>query len=164
MRAFSSTARAQAAPSFFGSASPLARLTACVWGSSASGNLNAGCLSANIDAPYRCFMAQYTTPFITAPLYISQSAIDVYGLLEILQLNCQPLMTNISTLGMMACTPAGWEELQGWWGDFQAVIIPLLSRIPALCSWIVSCYVHSINVDYLLRRSRGPQLPRVGQV
>ena len=121
-----------------------------VWGSSAAGHLNAACLSANIDAPYRCFLAQYTTPFINTPLYISNSAVDMWGLMNILELNCIPTQTNSSTpyIPGTPCAPAGWEELQGWSVAFQAALLPLLRRNPALGAWIVSCYVHEINVDY----------------
>jgi hypothetical protein len=121
-----------------------------VWGSVAAGNLNSGCLRAFASEPWRCYLAQYSTPYIETPMYISNSAIDMWGLGNILSLGCIPTMTNSSTpkIPGQPCDAAGWESLQNWWGQFQAALRPLLERNPALGAFAVSCYVHEINVDY----------------
>jgi hypothetical protein len=125
-----------------------------VWGSIAAGTLSSKCLAAYATEPWLCYLAQYATPFIATPLYISNSAIDMWGLGNVLELGCIPSMTNTSVgIPGKPCTPAGWVELQGWWSSFQAALLPLLQRNPALGAWIVSCYVHEINVDYCSSQS-----------
>ena len=125
-----------------------------VWGSIAAGNLNSNCLAAYKTEPWLCYLAQYATPFIAVPLYISNSAIDMWGLGNVIQLGCIPSMLNTSVgIPGKFCDPSGWVELQSWWSSFQAALLPLLQRNPALGAWVVSCYVHEINVDYCSSQS-----------
>lgn len=61
-----------------------------LWGSTISGNTNKACLAAYPHAPWRCLMAQYVTPFVRAPLFVANSAADVWQVAEILGVRCLP--------------------------------------------------------------------------
>ena len=97
---------------------------------------------------WRCFFPQYSAPFIHTPLYVSNSRIDMWGVLNIAQLGCVPTATNVSYAGQPPCDAAKWVALQGWWGAFGDAILPLLQRNPSMGAWAASCFVHEINVQY----------------
>ena len=66
-----------------------------VWNATAS--LSPGCLAAFPDAPHMCFLAQYNAPFITVPLYLSNSALDMWSLgnvLEVREDECRALQRS----------------------------------------------------------------------
>jgi len=107
------------------------------------------CISANPTEIWKCYLAEYNTLYISTPLFVSNSAIDMWGLGNILALPCIPFMDNKTRGGQRACDPDAWNDLQGWWDAFQARINPWLSASPSSRSaFIPSCYVHEINVDY----------------
>ena len=85
-----------------------------------------------------CLLAQYTTPFIQTPLFISNSAIDMWGLMNIVALGCVPTFDNKSVAAGAFCKPEQWDVLQGWFTQFHGVLIPLLQRNPALGAFIAS--------------------------
>jgi hypothetical protein len=57
-----------------------------------SGGVNQACIKAMTpkDETWKCFMAQYTEPFITSPLFGLNSIYDSWQLSQILQIPCVP--------------------------------------------------------------------------
>ena len=129
----------------------VAALPRSVWNSSASGGLNARCLAAFAGEAWRCYFPQYSAPFIATPLFISGSSVDMWGLENILALDCVP--TSKPVAGLPPCDGAQLAAMAGWWASFRASILPLLAGNPALGSFICSCFVHEINVDYCSSQS-----------
>jgi len=121
-----------------------------VWNSSASGNVaSPACLSAVGPDVYKCYLPEYSWYYIETPLLASNSALDMWGILNILALGCVPTQNNASYHGMAACTPAEWGTIQGWWGAFMSRINAVTGAAPnARSAFIASCFVHEINVDY----------------
>lgn len=121
-----------------------------VWNSSASGNVaSPACLSAVGPDVYKCYLPEYSMNYIQTPLLASNSALDMWGILNILGLGCVPTQNNASYNGMSACNPAAWEKIQEWWGGFQQRIKAVTGAAPnARSAFIASCFVHEINVDY----------------
>jgi hypothetical protein len=119
-----------------------------VWGGGAAGLLSSpACLAAAGAEPWRCYLPEFSLSFIKTPLLVSNSAIDMWGLLNVLGLGCVPTQNNASHAGLPACTPAQWGLLQGWWAQFHARLAPALNtRVHA--AWVASCFVHELNVDY----------------
>jgi len=125
-----------------------------LWGSSAAGNLPAGC--ASFYGPSNaslCFMPQYSVPFIRTPLYLSGSTVDMWAMENILALGCVPTPQNTSYAGLPACLAPQWTALQAWWDACLSIATPLLARNPALGAFLVTCFVHEINVDYCSSQS-----------
>ena len=82
-------------------------------------------------------------------MLISNSALDMWGLENVLGLGCVPFMDNRTHNNMQPCAAPQWELLQGWWQAFHARIQPFLAASPSSRSaFIPSCFVHEINVDY----------------
>ena len=75
--------------------------------------------------------------FLETPTYISGS--------------CGGLRTSS---GWAACPRTGPScgcpvaLMAGWWAAFGSAILPLLASNPSLGSFICSCFVHEISVDY----------------
>lgn len=128
-----------------------------VWGGGAAGTLSSpACLAAAGAEPWRCYLPEFSLPFLKTPILVSNSAIDMWGLLNVLGLNCVPTMNNASFNHFSPCGPAQWELLQGWWAAFHAKLAPALnSRNHS--AWIASCFVHEINV---VRLQTAPSIPR----
>ena len=57
-----------------------------------SGGVNQACIKAMApkNETWKCFMAQYTEPFITSPLFGLNSIYDSWQLSQILQIPCTP--------------------------------------------------------------------------
>ena len=121
-----------------------------VWGGGAAGTLSSpACLAAAGAEPWKCYLPEFSLPFIETPLLVSNSAIDMWGLANVLDLGCVPTQDNATYNHFKPCAPAQWGQLQGWWRSFHDKLAPSLKAKPAtLSAFIASCYVHEINVDY----------------
>jgi hypothetical protein len=124
-----------------------------VWGGGSAGTLSSpACLAAAGSEPWRCYLPEFSLPFIKTPLLVSNSAIDMWGLLNVLGLGCIPTMNNQSFNHFSPCNPAEWALLQGWWASFHNKLTPALDTTRH-SAWIASCFVHEINVDYCSSQS-----------
>jgi len=68
---------------------------------SAAGNLDAGCLASYPTELWRCFLAQYTLPHVTAPFFAVNSVYDRWQTVNILQVD-----ENCATHDPSKCTPS----------------------------------------------------------
>ena len=125
-----------------------------VWGGSAAGTVSSpACLAAYKGEPWKCYLAEYAAPFITTPLLLSNSALDMWGLGNVLRLGCIPTMDNKTYNKMAPCAPPQWAQLQGWRAAFHQRLLPLLAARPTTSAFVVDCFVHEINVDYCSSQS-----------
>ena len=107
------------------------------------------CVAANGAEPWKCYLPEYSLPFIETPMLVSNSPIDMWGLGNILDLGCIPTMDNKTYNKMTPCDPAHWQLLQQWFDAFSLRLNALLAASPTSRSaFIPSCFVHEINVDY----------------
>ena len=66
----------------------------------AAGSVNDACLAhyAPKGEAWKCFMAQYTLPFLQTPYFMTQDTVDSWQMPEILNLNCFPASCNVTEL------------------------------------------------------------------
>ncbi|XP_065887895.1 uncharacterized protein [Dysidea avara] len=96
-----------------------------------TGGVNQDCIAANPTEEWKCFMAQYTYPHITTPIFLLNSRYDTYQINFILQLHCHA--PNCSTDQM--------KEFMKYGNEF------LVAAAPAITSksngvYIDSCQIH----------------------
>lgn len=110
----------------------------------ASGFVNEDCMSHySKDESWRCFMAQYTLPFVKTPVFVANSLMDSWSARNIMGLTCDPSGLNSSAI----CT----EDEQVYVGKWREAVVstlgPFLGK-PGAGAWLVNCYQHPI-VDLL---------------
>ena len=98
----------------------------------------------------RCFLQQIASPFIETPFFVSNSAYDMYQILNELQLGCVP--SNASVAGEPPCSPQQMQRFQEYRVAQLAALGPTLAN-PTTGAWIPSCFVHEMNVDYCSTQS-----------
>ena len=111
---------------------------------------SAACGAAYASQPWHCYLPEYSAQYIATPMLVSNSAIDMWGTLNILGLGCEPSMDNkTSAGGLHPCAPPQWELLQGWADAFHARLGAWLSGSPqSRTAFIPSCWDHEINIGY----------------
>jgi hypothetical protein len=102
------------------------------------------CMAANgATEVWKCYLPEYSMAYIQTPMLVSNSAIDMWGLGNIIRLGCIPTQNNQSFNGFHPCNPQQWGTLQAWWTAFYARITPLLAASPlSRSAFIASCFVH----------------------
>lgn len=114
---------------------------ASCWNSTLSGGTNAACLAAHAGEEWKCLMAEYLTDHIETPMYVMNSAFDVYQVQHILVVGCVP----------KPCTTTQISAMEGYRRDFlNSSLGHLVARAPAIGhgAFVDSCLVHEQNVDY----------------
>lgn len=124
-----------------------------VWNSSVAGNLNAGCLAAYSLTRWLCYLPQYSAPFITTPLFISNSLLDMWQVLNDLALPCVPTTDGSPVSGYPSCTPAELAVMNAYRDEVLAALQAVLATSPGTGTWAVTCFVHEINVEYCSTQS-----------
>lgn len=105
-----------------------------------TGSVNAGCVAhyAPLNETWRCFMAQYTLPFITSPLYVTQDLDDIWQ------------MDNIARVGSdcarypfgAGCTAAQQAYIHKYRYQMLAALEPLMAAAPANGGFLTTCLNH----------------------
>lgn len=113
-----------------------------VWNVTASGGTNLKCLSANIGEEWKCLLAQYIAPHIETPIYVMNSAYDVFQTQNILQAGCIPAPNRAP------CSAAQNASLQAYRDQFIENIRASIANKPHNGVYVDSCYVHAQNVNY----------------
>ena len=91
-------------------------------------------------------MAQYVAAETTTPLFVMNSAIDVYQVQNILEIGCVP----------GRCSAAQLARMDRYRSDFvQSALAPALEN-PANGAWVDSCIMHEQNVYYCGGGKPGP--------
>jgi hypothetical protein len=116
-----------------------------VWNS--MGGLNARCLSQYPTAPYKCFLQQYAATFIQTPYIILNSAIDMWQILNDLQLPCVPSTNGQPVAGVPSCSAAQVAQVNNYRLLQLQAVAPAL-QVPFTGAFIDTCFVHESNVDY----------------
>lgn len=99
-----------------------------------SGHVNQGCLAANPAADeWKCFMAEYTAPFITTPFFALQSAYDSWQMDNVLVLPC--------ARDLATCTKRQKTAFLGFRDQVLERMKPVLA-LPDVGVWLSSCYLH----------------------
>jgi hypothetical protein len=83
-----------------------------VWNATASGGVNADCLTANPSETWRCFLQQYAAPYIQTPFMILNSAYDQWQILNDLGLGCVPSTNGKPVAGVPSCSAAQMAVFQ----------------------------------------------------
>lgn len=102
----------------------------------------ATCLAAYPAAAdaWRCFCAPYLLPFITVPMFISNSLVDSWQQGAIMQLGCDPTKAG-------ACNAAQLAYLRYFHSGMVAAAAPVLND-PRHGAFLQSCSVHDVeNID-----------------
>lgn len=126
------------------------------WNASAAGTLNADCLTAfpsGSGEAWRCFLQQYAAPFIRTPLFISQSALDMWQVLNDLDLGCVPSTDGAPVAGIPSCDAAQLAVMSAYRKQQLAALAPTLAGYPGTGAWVDTCFVHEQNVDYCSTQS-----------
>lgn len=108
-----------------------------------SGSVNSDCAAyySDPDDAWHCFMAPYTLPFISTPLFVSNSLYDAWQMTNIMNLQCDP------------ATPGSCSSNQlTYFNAFRDVMInqlqPLFTREDT-GAFLQSCIVHVVEgIDY----------------
>jgi len=100
------------------------------------GSVNDACLAAHEPTgdAWRCFMAQYTLPYVVTPFFMTQDLVDTWQMANIYQLPCQPWEA-----GSCNATALGWME--AYRQDMLRALAPLLSS-PTNGGFLTSCVQH----------------------
>jgi hypothetical protein len=106
----------------------------------ASGFVNQDCIGQySKDESWRCFMAQYTLPFIKTPVFVANSLMDSWSARNIMGLTCDPSGKNSSAI----CTEDEQAYVAKWREAFVSTLSPFLGK-PGAGAWLVNCYQHPI--------------------
>lgn len=124
--------------------------------------VNAACVAANPGAErWRCFMAQYTYPFVSTPTFLLQSQVDQFQTGNILALNLDisyaastypPFAPCILNPGPVACNSTQFAQFKGYAGQFFAALNASLAATPADVlarsgGVITSCPIHTTAIS-----------------
>ena len=114
-----------------------------VWNVTGGGGTNAACLAALAPKgeAWKCLMAQYLVPWIKTPLYVMNSAHDLWQLQNVLQ---EPQPSCVPTAARPCNATAG--NLYG--AAFRRTVATVLESNPANGVYVDACYVHEQNVNY----------------
>jgi len=127
---------------------PLYQWVAAAQNVTAVGSVNDACLAAHTPSndTWRCFMAQYTLPHISTPLFMTQDLDDSWQMTNILQLPCKPYTPG-------SCNAAEVAALAAYRTTMLAALAPLLgSRTDG--GFLSTCVQHChVNIDACYTRS-----------
>jgi O-palmitoleoyl-L-serine hydrolase len=125
------------------------------WNATAAGTLNADCLSvyAPQGQPWRCFLQQYAAPYVRTPLFVGNSALDMWQVLNDLSLGCVPSTNGAPVAGQPSCGPAQLDALEGYRQAQLRALAPTLAGYPGTGAFVDTCFVHEQNVDYCSTQS-----------
>ena len=127
------------APSFAGPTvyTPLYEAVAAM--QNVTGSVNDACVahyaSVNASDAWRCFMAQYSLPFVATPLFITNSLADAWQGSNIMDLGCTPTKAG-------SCSVAQLAYLAGFGGELLAALLSHLP--PQSAAWLPECWVHPL--------------------
>jgi hypothetical protein len=101
----------------------------------ANGAVNDACVShyGPLGESWRCFMAQYTLPFLTTPYFMTQDLVDSWQLPEIYQLPCK----DVSRF-----TPSCLASMSRYRRDMLAALAPLVASTATNGGFITACVEH----------------------
>lgn len=95
------------------------------------------------DQTWHCFMAQYNLPFITTPLFVSNSLADLTQVEGVLELGCNPTAPNGQP---GSCNATQLAALNGLRMSMIANAAPVLSST-IHGAFLAECYIHVIQDD-----------------
>lgn len=105
-----------------------------------SAHTNARCLAAMPPATaWKCFIAPEVLPFITTPIFVSNSLSDQWQSSNIMGLGCTP--SNAKT----TCTPAQLAYLAKFRTDMLTALQPVTSKDSPHGGFLQGCYVHVVE-------------------
>lgn len=110
-----------------------------------SGSVNGDCVRAYapLNETWKCFMAQYTLPYIRAPLYVTQDLNDIWQLENIAR-----LPAACTTWPQPACTTAQVAFVHQLRFKMLAALAPLFAAAPASGGFLTTCLNHCHqNID-----------------
>ena len=110
-------------------------------GQGGGGALNAECMAAFPATPHFCFMSPHLAPYIRTPLFMFNSKVDEWQLMNDLQVPCYRNKTNYPN-HTIQCPAEQQAEVFAYASDFTAALAPLLAN-PANGAFITSCICHS---------------------
>ena len=109
-------------------------------------SVDAGCVAhyaaAAPEELWRCFMAQYTLPFISTPTFFAQDLDDSWQMSNIYQLGCSPYG------GKGDCSAAQLQLVDAYYSDTLAALAPVLAS-PVHGGFITACVQHChANINF----------------
>ena len=105
-----------------------------------SGAVNAACAAAHTsEDAWKCFMAQYTLPFIQTPYFIVNSFYDAWQWGAILAMPCRCTAKSPKGCG---CPPAALSALERFRGDMIGNVSAALQKAPLSSGFLYSCTTH----------------------
>ena len=112
-----------------------------MWNATVGGGTNAACLASTAaEDRWQCLMAQYVVPHLSTPIFVTNAAIDVYQMQNILQVGCVTKQ----------CSSSQFTKIEGYRKEFLAhAVAPVrAANSGANGAWIDSCFMHEQNVYY----------------
>ncbi len=97
--------------------------------------VNAGCLAKYaVSEQWHCFFAEYTLPFITTPLFMTQDLDDSWQMSNIYDIPCTPNKPG-------SCNAAEMQGLQDYRTEMLTALAPLITS-PTNGAYLSACYQH----------------------
>jgi hypothetical protein len=95
------------------------------------------------DQTWKCFMAQYTLPFITTELFIANSLVDSWQGSNIMGLTCDPTTKN-------SCSQTEIDYLNAFReNQLENSSLRIFLERPSSGAWLCECYLHPlVNWNY----------------
>jgi hypothetical protein len=105
-----------------------------------SGSVNADCVRAYAPQgeTWKCFMAQYTLPYIRAPLYITQDLNDIWQMQNIARLPS----ACVGYPPQPACTSQQIDFIHRFRFQMLSALSPLLASVPTSGGFLTTCLNH----------------------
>ncbi|XP_006818624.1 uncharacterized protein LOC102809268 [Saccoglossus kowalevskii] len=95
-------------------------------------NLNTACLAdQDINSKWKCFFPQYTYPYVTTPMFVLNSAYDIWSLWYILNVRCH----------ISACDKDNLHHLTSYHDQFMQIAEPIYKSTKAAI-YTSSCFSH----------------------
>jgi hypothetical protein len=108
-----------------------------------SASVDAGCIAAYAPAEqWRCFMAEYTAPFLATPCFFAQDLDDSWQMTNIFDLGCSPYH------GPGDCNAAQLSNVTQYRLDTLSALAPVLTS-PLHAGFFTACVQHChANIDF----------------
>jgi O-palmitoleoyl-L-serine hydrolase len=116
-----------------------------------TGTINDACVAAvgavNASETWRCFLAEVTLPYISTPLFITNSLVDAWQASNIMDLPCTPSSAPVRVNALAAelaapCAAPQYKYLADFSTAMLQRMVPQLSTASA--AFLVECFVHPV--------------------
>jgi hypothetical protein len=97
-----------------------------LWGSTAAGNADANCLDDYEGEEWKCLMAPYAAAYVQTPLFIINSAVDLWSLQNIAGVSCMGF--GAAPWPPTGCTEDEVAAIGAWKESFGAAIISTIGE------------------------------------